>query len=72
MIEDHSLDRLDPDPDVTVTLARTALDRVLGGETTLPEEAKSGEIEVEPELAPLEEFLSLLDDFEMWFNIIEP
>jgi alkyl sulfatase BDS1-like metallo-beta-lactamase superfamily hydrolase len=68
----HSLDRLDPDPDVTVTLARTALDRVLGGETTLPEEAKSGEIEVEPELAPLEEFLAFLDDFEMWFNIIEP
>jgi alkyl sulfatase BDS1-like metallo-beta-lactamase superfamily hydrolase len=68
----HSLDRLDPDPDVTGTLARTALDRVIGGKTTLPEEAESGEIKVEPDLAPLQEFLSMLDDFDPWFNIIEP
>lgn len=68
----HSLDRLDPNPDVTVTLVRTALDRVLGGKTTLLEEAKSGEIKVEPDIAPLQEFLAMLDDFDPWFNIIEP
>ncbi len=68
----HSLDRLDPNADVTVTLARTALDRVIGGATTLPDEARSGEIRVEPDIAPLEELLSMLDRFDMWFNVIEP
>jgi alkyl sulfatase BDS1-like metallo-beta-lactamase superfamily hydrolase len=45
---------------------------VIGGKTTLPEEAESGEIKVEPDLAPLQELLSMLDDFNPWFNIIEP
>lgn len=59
-------------PDVTVTLARSALDRVLVGESTLADEEAGGEIKVEPEMAPVQEFLSLLDEFDIWFNIIEP
>jgi alkyl sulfatase BDS1-like metallo-beta-lactamase superfamily hydrolase len=57
---------------VTVTLARSALDRVLVGESTLADEEAGGEIKVEPEMAPVQEFLSLLDEFDIWFNIIEP
>jgi alkyl sulfatase BDS1-like metallo-beta-lactamase superfamily hydrolase len=42
------------------------------GESSLDDEARSGEITVEPELAPLDQLLGLLDDFSLWFNIIEP
>ena len=68
----HSFGRLDTNADATLTLARTALDRVLVGEATPPDAASRREIAVEPDLAPLQEFLSLLDDFDIWFNIIEP
>lgn len=68
----HSLGRTDPDADATVTLTRESLNRVIVGETTLPDEAHSDEIKVEPELAPLEELVSLLDDFDLWFDIVEP
>jgi alkyl sulfatase BDS1-like metallo-beta-lactamase superfamily hydrolase len=68
----HSLDRTDPDADATITLARSALDRVLLGETTLIAEAEAGEISVEPDEKPLAELLALLDDFDIWFNVIEP
>jgi alkyl sulfatase BDS1-like metallo-beta-lactamase superfamily hydrolase len=68
----HSLGRTDPDADVTVTLTRTALDRVLLRETTLIAEAEAGEIAVEPDTRPLTQLLELLDTFDIWFNIIEP
>jgi alkyl sulfatase BDS1-like metallo-beta-lactamase superfamily hydrolase len=68
----HSLGRTDPDADVTVTLTRTALDRVLLRETTLIAEAEAGEITVEPDTRPLTQLLELLDTFDIWFNIIEP
>jgi alkyl sulfatase BDS1-like metallo-beta-lactamase superfamily hydrolase len=54
------------------TLTRTALDRVLLGQTTLLAEAEGSEIEVEPDVAPLAELLELLDEFKIWFNVIEP
>jgi Alkyl sulfatase C-terminal len=42
------------------------------GETTLDDEAKEGEITIEPDTGPLDQLLSLLDTFEGWFNIVEP
>jgi alkyl sulfatase BDS1-like metallo-beta-lactamase superfamily hydrolase len=58
--------------DTTVTLTRSALDRVILGEKTLADEVSSGEIAVEPDSAPLEKLVSLLDTFEFWFPIVEP
>jgi alkyl sulfatase BDS1-like metallo-beta-lactamase superfamily hydrolase len=68
----HSLDRTADAADATITLTRTALDRVLLGETTLLAEAKEGEISVEPDVQPLAEVLELMDEFKIWFNVIEP
>ena len=68
----HTIGREQAGADATVRLARPALDRVILGETTLPDEARAGEIAVDPEIAPLERLVALLDDFEYWFNIIEP
>jgi alkyl sulfatase BDS1-like metallo-beta-lactamase superfamily hydrolase len=68
----HLLDRTAEDADATITLTRTALDRVLLNETTLLAEAKDGEISVEPDIAPLAELLELMDEFKIWFNVVEP
>jgi hypothetical protein len=35
-------------------------------------ESPRWEIEVEPDVAPLAELLGLLDEFKIWFNVIEP
>jgi alkyl sulfatase BDS1-like metallo-beta-lactamase superfamily hydrolase len=58
--------------DATVTLTRAALDRFILGEARLDDEATSGEITVAPDVGPLDQLLALLDDFSLWFNIIEP
>jgi alkyl sulfatase BDS1-like metallo-beta-lactamase superfamily hydrolase len=68
----HVIGRTDPDADATITLTRAALNRFILGQSTLDDEAKSGEITVSPSIAPLDTLLGLLDDFDLWFNIIEP
>ena len=68
----HVLGHTAEEADATVTLTRGALDRVIVGEKTLADEMSSGEITVEPDTAPLEKLVSLLDTFEFWFPIVEP
>lgn len=68
----HVVGRTDDRADATITLTRSALNRFILGQTTLDEEAASGEISVSPDIAPLDAVLGLLDDFDLWFNIIEP
>jgi alkyl sulfatase BDS1-like metallo-beta-lactamase superfamily hydrolase len=45
---------------------------VIVGEKTLADEVSAGGIKVAPDPAPLEQLVSLLDEFEFWFPIIEP
>jgi alkyl sulfatase BDS1-like metallo-beta-lactamase superfamily hydrolase len=68
----HSLGRTAEDADATVTLERKDLDAVIVGEADLLEEAKDGTIKVEPEVGPLADLVRLLDEFDIWFNVIEP
>ena len=68
----HVIGRTDDEGDATITLTRAALNRYILGQTTLDEEASRGEISVSPDIAPLDTLLGLLDDFDLWFNIIEP
>ncbi len=68
----HVLGRTAPAADATITLTRRALDRFILGETTLEDEADSGEVTVTPDVAPLHKVLALLDDFQLFFAIIEP
>jgi len=68
----HVVGRTDASADVTIRLTRTSLNRFILGQSTLDDEASSGEITVEPDIAPLHTLLGLLDDFYLWFNIIEP
>lgn len=68
----HVIGRIDDDADTTITLTRGALNRFILGQSTLDDEAASGEISVSPDIAPLDTLLGLLDSFDLWFNIIEP
>ena len=58
--------------DTTLVLTRSALDEIVLGEATPDQKVISGELKVEGNREKLDEFLSLLDTFEFWFNIVTP
>ncbi len=58
--------------DATLTMTRAALNEIVLGEATLAEKTAVGEARIEGDPAKLVEFLSLLDTFEFWFNIVTP
>jgi len=68
----HSVERSSPAPDATVTLDRSTLNSIVTGRLELEQAISSGEIRVEPDPAPLLELIGLLDDFNLWFPVIEP
>jgi alkyl sulfatase BDS1-like metallo-beta-lactamase superfamily hydrolase len=64
--------KANPDADATMTLAKTALDRIQLGQTTLNEAVAAGEIKIEGRKEAVGEFLGMLDTFPFWFNIVTP
>ena len=68
----HSKGQQSAQADATLTLTRTALDQVVLGEATLADKLASGEVKIDGSQEKLIEFLSLIDNFEFWFNIVTP
>ncbi len=62
----------DAEADATLTLSRTALDEVILGEAKLVDKLAAGEAQIAGNPEKLVEFLSLMDTFEFWFNIVTP
>ncbi len=62
----------DAEADATLTLSRTALDEVILGEAKLADKLAEGEALISGNPEKLVEFLSLMDTFEFWFNIVTP
>jgi alkyl sulfatase BDS1-like metallo-beta-lactamase superfamily hydrolase len=62
----------DPDADATLTLTRAALNDIILGEATLEELVANGKARVSGDEQAVRSFVDLLDDFEFWFNIVEP
>ena len=58
--------------DATLTTTRAALDEIVLGEATMADKLAAGEAVIEGSREKLVEFLSLLDTFEFWFNIVTP
>ncbi len=58
--------------DATLTLSRATLDEVILGEATLADKLAAGEAQIDGSQAKLVEFLSMMDTFEFWFNIVTP
>jgi len=58
--------------DATLTITRATLDAIVLGETTAADALAAGQTTIEGNPAKFVEFLSLLDTFEFWFNIVTP
>ncbi|MDX0635855.1 MBL fold metallo-hydrolase [Sinorhizobium medicae] len=58
--------------DATITLTRDSLNGVVLGETTLEKAIADGNIKVTGDNAKLGQLVSMLDNFEFWFNIVTP
>jgi len=68
----HTKDLQADDAAATVTLPRTALNKIMLGEETLDQATSGGEVKVDGDAAKLTELVSYLDKFEFWFNIVTP
>lgn len=58
--------------DATLTITRAALDQVVLGDATLADKLAAGEATIDGSQEKLAEFLSLMDNFTFWFNIVTP
>jgi alkyl sulfatase BDS1-like metallo-beta-lactamase superfamily hydrolase len=68
----HSLGRRVDNPDATIKLTKEEFAAIFLGEKTPTEVAGAGQLEATPDTSALDSLLGLLDEFNMWFNIIEP
>jgi len=58
--------------DATVTLDRASLDNIVLGDTTLDKAVADGKVKVTGDTAKLGQVMSMLENFEFWFNIVTP
>ncbi len=65
-------DRRKEGADVTVTLDRATLDRLILRELPLADAIQSGAVRVEGDANKVGELLGLLDDFSLMFEVVEP
>lgn len=59
-------------PTATISTTRPDLDAVIVGETDFAKAITEGRLEIDGDQEAVTDFLSLLDDFEFWFNIVTP
>jgi alkyl sulfatase BDS1-like metallo-beta-lactamase superfamily hydrolase len=59
-------------PDATITLTRATLDAITLGQTTFDQAIADGRVTLSGDAGKLAQLFSLLDTFELMFNIIEP
>jgi alkyl sulfatase BDS1-like metallo-beta-lactamase superfamily hydrolase len=59
-------------PAVTLTLTRTAFDKLIGRQATFGDLMKAGDIKLKGDPIAIREYLTALDTPELWFNIAEP
>ena len=58
--------------DAVITLKRATLNEIMLGQTTFQEKIASGDVQIEGRPQAFGELFSLLDKFELWFNIVTP
>jgi len=66
------LEHADEDVTAVISLKRTDLDKTSLGQATFQELVDSGAIEIEGDGEAFSKFLTKLDKFDFWFNIVEP
>jgi alkyl sulfatase BDS1-like metallo-beta-lactamase superfamily hydrolase len=68
----HVAGRLAPDADVSLTLSRATLTKIMQRQKTFPEAIGAGEVKIAGNSGKLLELLGLFDEFEARFAIVEP
>jgi alkyl sulfatase BDS1-like metallo-beta-lactamase superfamily hydrolase len=68
----HSQVKQAADPNTTMTMTRTDLNDIMLGNKKLQQQIVAGKAKVEGDPAPLSAFVSWLDPFPFWFNIVTP
>jgi alkyl sulfatase BDS1-like metallo-beta-lactamase superfamily hydrolase len=68
----YSLGKQVQDADATITIDRTVLDDLSLGRKTVEKALQGGLIKIDGDSAQFDRFISLLDHFEFWFNIVTP
>jgi alkyl sulfatase BDS1-like metallo-beta-lactamase superfamily hydrolase len=68
----HIAARQADNADATVNLTRAKLNDILLGQTTFKNELDAGRISISGNAAALTDLLSMLDNFDFWFNIVTP
>ncbi|MFM0247796.1 alkyl sulfatase C-terminal domain-containing protein [Paraburkholderia sediminicola] len=58
--------------DASVTMTRTDLNDVMMGNTTMEKQVIAGKAKITGNTQKLGEFVSWLDNFDFWFNIVTP
>lgn len=59
-------------PDATISLDRATLDEIVLGGSTLDKAVADGKVKISGDGAKLGQLMSMLDNFEFWFNIVTP
>lgn len=60
------------DADVSLTMDRTTLNDVIGGQMKIEQGVTSGKIRIDGDPKKFEEFVGLLDTFDPWFQVVMP
>jgi alkyl sulfatase BDS1-like metallo-beta-lactamase superfamily hydrolase len=68
----HALGHALAEPDASVRMTRATLDRLVAAEAAVADAVAAGEIQADPDASALEQLLDLVDEFRLWFNIVEP
>ena len=58
--------------DCTIKLSRASFSKVFSGQASFAFMAVTGEISYEGEISKLAELMPMLDEFDLWFNIVTP
>ncbi|MEN8129802.1 MAG: alkyl sulfatase dimerization domain-containing protein [Pseudomonadota bacterium] len=71
-VMNYTLDKQADKADATITLDRTVLDDINLGQITIDQAITDGKVKIDGDANKFGEFLSMLDSFEFWFNIVTP
>lgn len=58
--------------DATMTITKTTLDEIQLGAVSIEDAKTSGDIKIQGKEESFAEFMSLIDDFSLWFNVVTP
>src|SRR5262249_11018844 len=61
-----------PDADATVNVSQSTLISMALGRSSVVSNLASGQIVIQGDVRKLIEFLSLMDNFDLWFNLVTP